>query len=270
LRTLARVFGVTPEELAMGVHAVANANMAQAIREITVRLGIDPRECALIAFGGAGPQHVAGVAEHLGIRDVVIPAHGGVLSAVGLLTADLSVTSTQTLLVPLDLLDEDDLERAFVRLELDAASRLGVASDDSFSTRRFAGVRYIGQSHEVAIRLAQDAGDVADLFEAEHERLFGTRLEDPIEVVNVFAEVTSEAAIPQVTSAQTIAREHREPSRERELRLVGSVVPVHSRQSLHSNLRGPCLIDEPNSVIVVPEQASVTIVDEHVVISLQQ
>ncbi len=86
LATLAETFGVEVDELARGVHGTVSANMAQAVRQITVRKGIDPRECALIAFGGAG-----GAARRRGRRarhrDVVIPAHGSVLSAVGLLTA---------------------------------------------------------------------------------------------------------------------------------------------------------------------------------------
>ena len=86
--------------------AIVNANIAQAVREITVQQGTDIREFALVAFGGAGPQHAAGVAAELGIRQVVIPNHCSVLSAIGLLTADLKVFAAQTGLFPIDALAE--------------------------------------------------------------------------------------------------------------------------------------------------------------------
>src|SRR6185503_6871339 len=86
LETLGAQFGTPAVETARGIHAIVNANMAQTIREITVRQGVDPRDCALVAFGGAAPQHATGVAGELGIGEVIVPAHGSVLSAVGLLT----------------------------------------------------------------------------------------------------------------------------------------------------------------------------------------
>ena len=118
-------FDASSPETAAGIHAIVNANMAQTIREITVSQGLDPRDCVLVAFGGAAPQHATGVANELGIRDVVIPAQGSVLSAVGLLTAELQASSVRSVLRPVDAIASEDFEALLHDLEEEARDRLG-------------------------------------------------------------------------------------------------------------------------------------------------
>ena len=93
---LARELGMTDREAAEGVVTVINANMANAIRSRTVQKGIDPRDYALVAFGGAGPLHGAEVADMLGVPEVIVPPHPGITSAVGLLISDLRYDAIRT------------------------------------------------------------------------------------------------------------------------------------------------------------------------------
>jgi N-methylhydantoinase A len=165
-RRLGAAFDVSAEEAARGAYAIVNANMAQAIRTITVEKGIDPRDCALVAFGGAGPQHAATVAELLGMRNVVIPAETSVLSALGLLTADVRLTAVRTLLRPLAALGSGEVEEVFRQLEAEATNRMNVgpAGDEPLSISRHVGLRYVGQSHEVPLRLLSEDTAVDDRF----------------------------------------------------------------------------------------------------------
>jgi len=224
----------------------------------------------LIAFGGAGPQHATAVAEQLGIKTVVIPAHGSVLSAVGLLTADHRITSARTLLLPLERLNSEDVHRAFRELSVDAAMRMGALADDSVTIDRFVGLRYVGQSHEVPITVEGNVTSIASRFEAEHQRLFGTQLGDPIEIVDCWVTHTRDrstpeelwATVPEDNDATNHAATHRDV-----LPMEGRV-PVYNRYSIDSKRTGPCLVEESHSVTIVPQGATVDSRLHHLVVEL--
>jgi N-methylhydantoinase A len=153
-RVLAQL-GLEPVEAALGVIRVVNANMARALRVVSVERGIDPRELALVAFGGAGPLHVCALAEELGIERVLVPAASGVLSALGLAVADLR---------------RDYVGRSFEELEAQ------VDLPDATVTR-LVDARYPGQSYELTIEEGADFG-------AAHEQRYGFRLDGEPEIVN--------------------------------------------------------------------------------------
>jgi N-methylhydantoinase A len=269
LEPLGEQFDVSADEVAGAIHSIVNANMAQAIREITVRQGIDPRACSLVAFGGAGPQHASGVAEELEINEVLIPVNGSVLSALGLLVADLQVSSQESVLLPLECLDSEEMEAALNSLADDALARIEVEAHDDLILQRFGGLRYVGQSHEVTVGLTGGAERVTEAFEAEHERLFGTRLGDPIEIVDVWVTVTKPCRIrpaPDDLAVESNSGDLR--LRDRELRMAGGSVPVYSRSALSSELSGPCLVEERNSVTLVPANGRVRSELSHLVVEL--
>jgi N-methylhydantoinase A len=269
LEPLGEQFDVSAGEVAGAIHSIVNANMAQAIREITVRQGIDPRACSLVAFGGAGPQHASGVAEELEINEVLIPVNGSVLSAMGLLVADLQVSSQESVLLPLERLDSEELEAALNSLADDAVARIEVEAHDDLVLQRFGGLRYVGQSHEVTVGLTGGAERVTEAFEAEHERLFGTRLGDPIEIVDVWVTVTKPCRArptPDDLAVESSSGDLR--LRDRELRLAGGSVPIYSRSALSSELSGPCLVEERNSVTLVPANGRVRSELSHLVVEL--
>jgi N-methylhydantoinase A/oxoprolinase/acetone carboxylase beta subunit len=176
---------------AAGVVAVVDAAMQQAVRAVTVERGIDPRDLALIAFGGAGPLHACAIAEALGMAAVVIPPRAGVASAVGLVGSPRRQEVVQT--VPAG----DPARIDALRIEVRERARALVGSGADVATA--VDCRYVGQSHEITV-------DTPDQFEAEHERRNGyARPGAPIEVVAVRARATADAPL-RVTDLPAVER----------------------------------------------------------------
>jgi N-methylhydantoinase A/oxoprolinase/acetone carboxylase beta subunit len=165
-----------------GIVAVVNAAMEQAVRAVTVTRGVDPRTCALVAFGGAGPLHACELADALGITTVIVPARAGVLSAVGVLAAPRQRELVRSWPTPTSFVG---LEYA-LRLLADEARAL---VDPDADTSTFVDVRYAGQSHELTV------SSVAD-FHAEHARRNGyARPDAPVEVVALRARARVDSPI---------------------------------------------------------------------------
>ncbi|HYF27393.1 MAG TPA: hydantoinase/oxoprolinase family protein [Baekduia sp.] len=180
---LAGRLGLGTEECAAGILRVADAEMVRALRVMTVQRGLDPRDFALLAFGGAGPLHAASMADELGISRVVVPAASGVLSALGLAAADWRADAQRTVLLRGDALTDAALRQ--VAGEVGALAARTLARDDARREITWE-VRYAGQSHELAVRTPPDAAAVREAFAAEHERRYGYRDADTeVEVVTV-------------------------------------------------------------------------------------
>ncbi|MBL8698511.1 MAG: hydantoinase/oxoprolinase family protein [Alphaproteobacteria bacterium] len=191
---LAAQLGLPLREAAEGVITVLNANMANAIRSRTVQKGIDPRDFALVAFGGAGPLHGAEVAELLGIPEVIVPPHPGITSAFGLLISDLRYDAVRTAFQVSTAVDLDRLNRDFGAMADELAGRFeadGVAlADVGFA--RAGDLRYAGQGYELRVPFPDgplDAAAIADAFDAFHalhRREYGHHFaQSAIEIVNI-------------------------------------------------------------------------------------
>lgn len=263
LATKAERVGCTIEELAAGAWKVVNANVAQGIRAITVEIGVDPRECALLAFGGAGPQHAAGVAAELGVARLVIPPQNAVWSAIGVLRADLSVSLSRSIRAPLSWLDDASSAAVWRELEDDAWRRLTPGLDGVVARRRV-GVRYRGQWNEVRVDIAPSdtAIDVYERFETEHERLYGTRLGFEAEISELGLTLTSPSETGGIAArVPTSARLDAGTEQTREISLGRSkaVALVRERGALPADrwYDGPMLLEEDNTVSYVPAAAKV-------------
>ena len=268
LAARAEDFGSTAIELARAMHATVNANMAQAVRQATVRHGIDPRDCALIAFGGAGPQHAAGVAAELDVTTVVIPAHCSVLSALGLLTADVRVSETRTLLRPVGEVAGDAVAAIFSELEAEAATHLDGLSLPDVVVEHWVGLRYLDQWHELALPVAGDPATLTERFEAEHERRFGTRLDDPVQAVDAWVTLIGRRASMAIGAAAHEATPV-PAAATRDLPLHDTEVPVLRREDLAAGgAVGPLLVEEGSTVTVVPPGARTVVRKGHLVIDL--
>jgi N-methylhydantoinase A len=194
---LAQQIGLTPESCAAGVLEIAAWNQANAIRQVTVRRGLDVRDFAMIAFGGSGPLLACRLLDVLGLRAAIVPRDPGNLSAFGLLTVDVRNDYVQTFVRRHAHLDIDELAEVIALLEERAAQALAREGFDSAGTAylRTADLRYVGQAFEV--RVPAPAGPVDDDFAAsavaafhdEHERLYGycyrDRGPEVVEWVNV-------------------------------------------------------------------------------------
>jgi N-methylhydantoinase A/oxoprolinase/acetone carboxylase beta subunit len=167
VKTLADELGLSVEDCAAGIVRVANAEMVRALRVMTIERGVDPRDFALLAFGGAGPLHAAAIAEELGMTKILIPRASGVLSALGLAAADRRRDHARTV-----FLHGDDL----------TADALAVEGGDAAYD-----VRYRGQSFELTVRGVEgDPQALRDAFETIHEERYGYKdPEGEIEVVTI-------------------------------------------------------------------------------------
>ncbi|HEY1689108.1 MAG TPA: hydantoinase/oxoprolinase family protein [Solirubrobacteraceae bacterium] len=268
LAALGERLGISGEEAALGVYRIVNATMAQAIRTLTVQRGIDPRDFALMSFGGAGGQHAVEVAREMQIPRVVFPQHPSTFSALGLLAADVQTTRTQPAHAPLELTSAADVAPLFADLEAETAAALGDSrAGGEVVFRRFADLRYVGQVHSIRTPTpVWDAARINDDFEDLHETQYGTRLGDALEVVNVGITARLELAKPKLgagADARTSPSSEPVVLRESFVCLDGVSVPVVDRRSLAPGmtLPAPCLVEEVDSVLYLPS-GSAAVVDE--------
>jgi N-methylhydantoinase A len=190
-RKVAQPLGMTTAQAALGIHRVLNAQMAEGIRLVSVRQGIDPRSYALVPLGGAGGIHATALARELGIRRIVVPRLPGVLSAAGLLAAPIEHEITAEFATPIAALDVASLREKLREIDrragaLMAAEKVNAAE---VAISYFADVCYIGQSYNLEIPLDLDDADPAgrlyrDFLEA-HDRIYGHSVEIPARIVGV-------------------------------------------------------------------------------------
>jgi len=230
-----------PVETAWRAVQLANMEMARAVRLVTVERGLDPGEFALFAFGGAGPQHAAELAEELGIYTVVIPPEPGVFTALGMLFADGKFEARASY--------PRDLEEGFRSLE----EALSVHNPTYYV--RLADVRYVGQGWELVVPVGRPADEeqIRKTFEERHKATYGFKLDKPIEVVTIRVFAIATRRKPKL----------REPPAGGEPKPVsyrkayfGEWVetPVYRRENLPRGFKadGPVVIEERHSVTVVP------------------
>jgi N-methylhydantoinase A len=191
---LAAPLGTTVEQAAHGMLRLAAATMMRAIRAVSVERGRDPRDFALLAFGGNGPLFAAAIAADIGIARVIVPPMPGLFSALGLLLADTEHHAGRSLRMRLDAADAALLDQVFGDLAAQGMDRL---AQDGFpparrTLRLSAMARYVGQSSDIAVALPD--GDAAavlaalpNLFAVEHDRTYGFRAppDEPIEITAV-------------------------------------------------------------------------------------
>ncbi len=251
--------GLDAIETAAAIYRIVNATMAAAIRQRTVERGIDPRDFHLVSFGGAGGQHAVAVANELGIANVVFAPQASTFSAMGMLTADLRIAGAQT---AFGAFGENSLPG--VREIVDQLGRRAEAELDcnleGAAEPEVAGLldlRYVGQSHYVSVPfdLRDTAEEIVHRFEDEHELLFGTRLGDPTELVNVRAVVSRRLPPIELRSANG-GNSHKDgvPRAKRFVALENQSVPILPRESIGADeeISGPVLIEEVDSTHYVP------------------
>ena len=257
--------GLGLHEAAHGIVAIANAAMVNALNLVSVQRGWDPRDFALVAFGGAGPSHAAALAAECGVRTVVVPPAPGVFTARGMLATDLERTAARTLLARVGALDPAAAEAVLAELEAEGRAELageGTAEADVL-VRRQAELRYVGQSFELAVPLPEGPLDAAALdaaaaaFHAEHDRAYGFSAPgEPVELVALRVSAVGRIARP----ARPRLAERRgpaEPARRRPVWFAGEGLvdcAVHDRQALGAGalVAGPAVVHELDSVTVVP------------------
>ena len=226
--------GLSREQVADGIVSIVVANMAKAIRVISVQRGHDPRHFALMAFGGAGPIHAARLARELDCPRILVPPHPGILCATGLLMTDMVTDYARTRLTPLAGA-EALIAEEFAALNA-AAERWfeaeGIAPA-ARSTKRSIDMRYAGQNYELSIP-ADDPSALQAAFEAEHQRMYGyTAPEEPIQLVTFRLEATGSVPKSRFREAEVLDGEP-EPIGSRKVWLDGTWTdtPLYDRAAL--------------------------------------
>ncbi|HWG57822.1 MAG TPA: hydantoinase/oxoprolinase family protein [Candidatus Acidoferrales bacterium] len=244
---------------AEGIVAVVEATMEKAIRVISVERGRDPRDYALVAFGGAGGLHACALAEKLSMPQVLIPQFPGALSALGILCADVVKDASRTVLLPMaDLRDSARaLRREFAGIEREGAATMRAEgfAPGRWRVDRFLDMRYVGQAYELSVPAGRN---FIAAFHREHERRYGySDTSRPVEIVNVRARFT--AATERITwprerlgradCAKAIVSVRNVYFGGRRWR-----TPIYDREGLHAGnrMRGPAVIAEYSATTIVP------------------
>jgi N-methylhydantoinase A len=259
---LADRFGVAIGEIADSAVRVAEASIVRAIQLVSTERGRDPRDYALVPFGGAGPLHAARVAEDLGIRTICVPPNAGVLSAYGLLATDYVQYEAWTRRVPVDAAAPETVRATFAEMEAalrQTFERLAVGGEPRY--RHWLDMRFVGQAFEVPVAIspvelrALTAAGLLARFREAHQQVFefGESGRDRAEIVafRVGAAAPSPALPPLGERADVPASDGAVSIRERGVETPCRLLTRHA-VPVGAALPGPVLMDDATSTIYVP------------------
>ena len=253
--------GIEPEEAAVSVIRIANSMMSKILRIVSVERGYDPRDFALVAFGGAGPMHVCALADELEIDQVLVPPNPGMFSALGLLTADLFHDYSRPVLSDAEEVDADNVETLFK--EMLEEGRATLDSEEVPRTqqryKRTLDMRYRGQGFELNIEtetpftlesISKAVGD----FHVKHTEVYGyAEKDEPVEVVNAKLRVIGLLESPRLKTGELSGvaepRDTRQVYFETDDSWQG--VDVFNRSSLGAEATGPAIIEQYDSTTVI-------------------
>jgi N-methylhydantoinase A len=261
---LSGIIAISVEELADSVIRIAESNIVRAIQQVSTERGHDPRDFALVPFGGAGPLHAARVAEELGIGTVVVPTNAGVLSAAGLLMSDYVHYRAQTERTRLEPGAVTTIVSRLSNLRQQATDYLrsaGVMEDLSF--QHILEMRYVGQAFEVSVTLEDDLSDltieaISQAFGAAHHRVFefSKPPEDPVEIVSFRIGATAAAnAFPTYQDAPPSIGDADAGPKYIDIIETGERTRCRllDRQAIgDAFISGPLLVEDGTSTIYVP------------------
>jgi len=278
IKELAKKLGLSVLETAWGIHNVACENMASAARVHAAEKGLDPRNLTLVATGGAGPVHAVEVAVKLGIKRIVFTIAAGVGSCLGFLAAPARIDRAWSCISRVDKVDtakvfnalavmKDDIQRDMVKTQMDAGSAVWLLGVE---------MRYTGQGHTIMVNLPETSFtkiNIAELtkeFEQKYEKTYGTRILDSIPHVvtwRMSAQSPNVNRLFKLVDSYLMTQRGNKPHGRRQIFLPQENrlkdVPVYRRYAIpHGTiLRGPLIIVEEESTIVVARTADVEVLD---------
>jgi N-methylhydantoinase A len=279
-RAVADELGLGVREAAQGVLDVANANMERALRIVSVERGHDPREFALVAFGGAGPLHAASLAESLDVPEVVIPPTAGVLSALGLLVSDLVTDDSTSRVRRWSEVDPASVAETFAEFAEEGRARLADESPAEIRFEPSLDLRYVGQSYELSVPVpeavsdtgdgrldADDLGAVAERLHERHRERYGHASPDePLELVTIRLRTRGVVEPPDIAPARSEGHPDDAIRTTRTVGFDGSdhETPVYDRDRLPSGgeFAGPAVVEGSESTTVVRPGQQVRVADD--------
>lgn len=258
---IAEPLGMSIEEAAIGIHRIVNAQMAEGIRLVSIRQGLDPRKFTLMPLGGGGAVHITALARELGITRIAIPRYPGVLAAAGLLAAPIEHETSAAFGKDLDSLDIEDMYAVLAGLDEKCAELMRAEDIETSECRvhHFADICYIGQGYSLEVELSTD-GDVTkqlfDDFLEAHERIYGYGTRTPARIVNL-------RAVHQAGGQETIDSSVYAPveggikSRKRQILVTQSrdfvEADVYKRDTLPAGFEfhGPAIVEQSDTTTVI-------------------
>jgi len=264
---IAGPLGMDVASAASGIYQIINANMAAAVRLVTVERGHDPAEFSVIASGGAGPAHIVGVVEEFNVRSVIIPSTPGLASAAGLLVTDMTADYVRTLVMEADGLDAAAANEIYAEHATQGLEEMrgnGIA-ESAILVERTIDARFQGQGHEISVPVHLGTLQQDDLLKAQEEyrelyaRAYGIRQAYPVQLVNFRTRILGR--VPKLEFARHTALQG---SPERALKNSRPVyfqsaggyleTKVYGREMLGMGdvVAGPAVVEEPDSTTIVP------------------
>ena len=257
--------GATAEEAARGIIRIANNNMVNALKLVSLNRGFDPRDFVLVAFGGGGGMHAVALAQELGVKKVIIPAAASVFSAWGMMMSDLRRDHFVTHLVDLTEGAASDIESVFSSVELQAIEQFQTEGIDKKSIKfiRYGNFRYKNQEHTTEVRLSdgpisdKQIGLIEDEFHNTYEREYTYRLDTSVELVGIHVVATSEVGklTMQKRPDQGIKEaEARKGAREVDYALEGvHKATLYNGEKLLPGMEfnGPAIIEDSGATTVI-------------------
>ncbi|MBU0616680.1 MAG: hydantoinase/oxoprolinase family protein [Planctomycetes bacterium] len=266
---IANTLGLSLEDAAAGMYRVINTNMAQGVREISIKRGLDPREFPLVAAGGAGPLHACMICQELEIPLFIVPRESSIFCAAGMLMSDLRHDFVTSFVSVFDRIDWEKLNGLIAEMIRDGAALLARESIPQ-ERRRFTlnlDCRYVKQYHEVSfpvpIEAIREAGAdaIAATFHSEHQRMYGYSLEEeaaPIELINVrlraagLTEKPAYAEEPDAGRDASVALKGERRAYLPEERASRFVSVYDGHKTRHGNhICGPALIEQVNTTLLL-------------------
>jgi N-methylhydantoinase A len=270
IATLGEPLGLGVAETASRIIEIVNANMAQALRIVSIERGHDPQEFSLIAFGGAGPVHAAFLAAELLVPEVIVPPAPGAFSALGLVATDLRRDYSRTVYADLATLAPERLAHAVAGMEREGLAMLAAAGvpEQRRDLLRLADVRYRRQAYELTVPISPGAvthdsiAAMAAAFHDKHEQTYGhANREEAVQLVNL--RLTALGRLPGMTLVQrTDASAARIRQRDVWFPETGFLAcPVHWRDGLTpgTKLNGPAIVEAMDSTAVLPPGWAATV-----------
>jgi N-methylhydantoinase A len=266
-RHIAAPLGMDLATAASGIYRIINANMAAAVRLVTVERGHDPSEFSVIASGGAGPAHIVEVVEEFNVRSVIIPGTPGLASAAGLLVTDMTADLVRTLVMEPDALDADAANAIFDELEAQGVEEMRSSGlpESAVRIERHIDARFRGQGHELSVPVHrgslrhEDLVAVQEEFRDLYERTYGIRQAYPVQLVNFRTRIVGQ--VPKLEFARHGSlsggpERALKKSRPVYFQSAGGYVEtkVYGREKLGARdvIAGPAVIEEPDSTTIVP------------------
>lgn len=265
-RDLADPLKLSVEDAAFGIREVVNINMARTIKAVTVERGVDPRDFAILAFGGSGPVHACDLARTLGITRVIFPKSPGVFTATGMLAAKVERYFLRSLNGMLDQLPVDRVNVLLKEMRAEAIASLAEEgySPDQIECGFEADLRFKGQDFEIPVALPETVSEgdrvlLRAAFREAYKAIYGYASDDGVEIVNIRLNSSGNSGNrlsfkPHAPDADAAGPTSRKIYHSRTDGWVDT--PIYDRNTFKGGVAGPLIIQSPDTTIVIPPRAT--------------